>query len=117
MARAIIVSGKKKAKLYSVGESIKGARVSIEEIRSNEVLLNRNGAIESLSLIKKKGKHNHSIITYTDSPNTNSEPVRNASQISRSTPRKSRADNSQARKVRKPNFSGLDRALKKINEI
>ena len=55
LARAIIRSGKSKSELYSVGEKVKGASgASIEDIKFNEVLLNRNGAIESLSLNKKK---------------------------------------------------------------
>jgi type II secretion system protein C len=52
LARAIIAVGKKKAELYSVGENIRGANASIKEIRPDEVLLDRNGATESLPMVK-----------------------------------------------------------------
>ncbi len=124
MARAIIVSGKRNSKLYSVGESIQGAGVSIEEIKTSEVLLNRNGAIESLPLKKLKGSKgsSHSIISYTDGgsgqisqPSLQTASAR-SSQVSRSN-RKPRSANGQPRKIKKPNFSGLDRALQKMGEI
>ncbi len=122
IARAIIMSGKRKSELYSVGEDIKGAGVSVKEIRATEVLLNRNGAIESLPLKKNKGKGNSSIISYTNgsSGNLSSPGLQTAANefenISRSTP-KSRSENGEPRKIRKPNFSGLDRALQKMGEI
>ena len=124
MARAIIMSGKRKSKLYSIGESIQGAGVSIEEINANEVLLNRNGAIESLPLIKSKsnGGGNNSIISYSDGssgqisqPQLQTASVR-PSVIGRSTPKR-QSSNGQPRKIKKPNFSGLDRALQKMGEI
>jgi len=122
IARAIIMSGKRNSKLYSIGESIQGAGVSIEEIKANEVLLNRNGAIESLSLVKSKAsaKGNNSIITYSDNSSSQiSQPELQAaavrpSEIKRSSPR---SENGQRRKIKKPNFSGLDRALEKMGEI
>lgn len=124
MARAIIMSGKRNSKLYSIGESIQGAGVSIEEIRANEVLLNRNGAIESLPLkkLKANGKGNNSIISYSEfSSGQVSQPQLQAAstrstQISRSTPKR-QSTNGQSRKIKKPNFSGLDRALQKMGEI
>ncbi len=124
MARAIITSGKKKSQLYSIGETIKGAGVSIEEIRASEVLLNRSGAIESLPLVKGKGSSagDTSIITYSSGNaggGQNTELASNArasTGISRSTPRP-RSANGERRKVKKPNFSGLDRALQKMGEI
>ncbi len=124
MARAIIMSGKRNSKLYSIGETIQGAGVSIEEIRPSEVLLNRSGAIERLPLVKGKGssRGDNSIISYSDGSARgapNAELASNASsaaRISRSTPRP-RSANGERRKVKKPNFSGLDRALQKMGEI
>jgi len=124
MARAIIMSGKRNSKLYSIGETIQGAGVSIEEIRASEVLLNRSGAIESLPLVKGKGSSagDNSIITYSTGSTgraQNTELASNArasTGISRSTPRP-RSANGERRKIKKPNFSGLDRALQKMGEI
>lgn len=120
-ARVIIQSGNKKANLYSVGEKIDGANASVKEVHSNEILISRNGATEKLGLVKKKGGEN--IITYE---NSSSLSYANASasdfpeeintEISRSRTRP-QSPNGQNRKIRKPNFSGLDRALKKMNEI
>ena len=117
-ARAIIQSGKKKTELYSIGEAIRGAGVTIKEIRDDEVLLNRNGAIESLPLIKKTASGNRQLITFTNaSPDqtftTNPSPL----DTNRKRITLDRAANGKPRKIRKPNFSGLDRALKKIGEI
>ena len=139
MARAIIQTGKKKSELYSVGEAIKGAGASIKEIRDGEVLLNRNGALESLPLIKKTDSGNRQIITYknpqpaaTDpqvayeeiqATNNNSErrsarrPLANNRSAERRAAARNRAPNGAPRKIRKPNFSGLDRALKKMGEL
>ncbi len=129
MARAIIMSGKKKSGLYSVGEEIKGAGVSIKEIRDHEVLLNRSGAIESLPLIKQGGSGNRDIISYDDNiSNALNDGLASNSDIqesfdqaaktgsSRSSARQIPAD-AKPRKLRRPNFSGLDRALKKLGEI
>jgi len=120
IARAIIMSGKRKSKLYSIGETIQGAGVSVEEIRASEVLLNRNGAIERLPLVKGKGSSagDASIITYADQiADAELASITPASTgISRSTPRP-RSSNGERRKVKKPNFSGLDRALQKMGEI
>lgn len=123
MARAIIRSGKSKSQLYSVGESIKGANVSVEEIKFNEVLINRNGAIESLPLKKQTNSLADSLFTY--SSQGSSGVLSNSSQTNyrtpittsgRSTP-KPRSPNGKRRAIKKPNFSGLDRALQKMGEI
>ncbi len=122
LARAIIKSGRGKSKLYSVGEKIAGASASLKEVRNNEVIISRGGAAESLPLVTVKGGDN--IISYTSGQSND------LSQAS-FTPRTSQPTNSdfsqpdntnqvrerQARKVRKPNFSGLDRALEKLGEI
>ena len=50
--RAIIQSGKKKTKLYSIGKKIEGSNVTLKEIRNNEVLLERGGVLESLAIVK-----------------------------------------------------------------
>jgi type II secretory pathway component PulC len=121
IARAIIMSGKRNSKLYSIGESIKGAGVSIEAIKANEVLLNRNGAIESLPMVKPKsrGNGNGSIISYSDGSSgevSSSGLQKVSSQVSRTTS-KPRSASGRPRKIKKPNFSGLDRALQKMGEI
>jgi len=95
VARAIISSSKnKKAELYSVGENIKGAGASVKEIRAQEVILNRNGSIESLPLEKLNSKGDNSIYT----------PLNSAANVQKKTV------NNNPRKTRKPNFSGLDQA-------
>lgn len=128
MARAIIMSGKKTSKLYSIGESIDGAGASIKEIRDGEVILSRNGAEESLPLIKKTASGNRQLITYS-TPTQRSRDTRlgnnalartdktNSIQDLRRSSAKPRSANGKSRKIRKPNFSGLDRALKKMGEI
>jgi len=64
-SRAIIASGKKKPKLYAIGQEIVGANgVSIKEIQRNEVILNRNGLTESLSLIKSTINDDQRLIAY-----------------------------------------------------
>lgn len=136
LARAIIMSGKKNSGLYSIGEEIKGAGVSIKEIRDNEVLLNRNGAIESLPLIKNSKSGNQQIITYEDTlqnasnklaspPNIDIQASFNkaestgssGSRIVQTARGKPIPPDAKPRKLRRPNFSGLDRALKKLGEI
>lgn len=116
MARVIIQTGKDKAKLYSIGDDIKGASASVKEIRSNEIFLNRNGATEKLTLEKKKSSAD--IISYTPSNQTYtpvsasySAPVSSVSTAKPISP------NGKNRKIRKPNFSGLDRALKKMKQL
>lgn len=133
-ARAIIANGKKKSELYSVGETIQGAGASIKEIRATEVLLNRNGATESLPLVKSNANNGKPLISYvnaaqtastsyevasaTRSTNANRPKVqRQFSAANRVSAQRSRAPNGKPRKVRKPNFSGLDRALKKMGEL
>ena len=123
LARAIIQSGKKKSELYSVGEKIKNAGASIKEIRDGEVLLDRNGAIESLPLVKKLASGNKNIISYTESVAANNQNVAALTSSSgavnnrRSNNTRARSANGQPRKIRKPNFSGLDKALKKMGEL
>ena len=121
IARAIISSGSNNSKLYSVGDKVKGSGVSIEEIRSHEVLLNRSGAIESLPLIRSASLTNvkKSIISYKENSsndistaNFNNTPKRLSSSTSRP-----QSTSSKPRKIKKPNFSGLDRALEKMGEI
>ena len=115
----------KETELYSVGESIKGAGASVKEIRGNEVLLNRNGATESLPLIKKTASGNRQIISFTQAePQITEVSAASTSRAStanqaleRIQAKKPNSPNGKPRKIRKPNFSGLDRALKKMGEI
>lgn len=121
LARAIIKAGNQKSGLYSVGENIKGAGASVEEIRDNEILLNRSGAIESLPLIKKTTSGNTPLISYTQNyemvePVPGFDELQIEEQIQRSST-KPQSPNGEPRKIRKPNFSGLDRALQKMGEI
>lgn len=114
------MSGRRGSKLYSIGESIEGANVSIEDIKVSEVLLNRNGAIESLPLKKSQGGGD-SIISYATGRSGQISQLRtaataSASNLSRAS-QKPRSANGQRRKIKKPNFSGLDRALQKMGEI
>lgn len=126
LGRAIIKSGNKPAKLYSIGEEIQGAGASLKEIRNQEVLLNRNGATESLALKKLKGSSKGSLTSFGSAArqqpasefDNNGLPAvtRSEQNFQRSTP-KPPSPNGQPRKIRKPNFSGLDRALEKIGEL
>jgi len=114
VARAIIVSSKsKKAKLYSVGDEIKGSGASIEEIRQFEVILNRNGAIESLPLKKKKAGSDDFVFTPL-AQNTNDKPAR--ANTARSKNSRLQPSNNEPRKIRKPNFSGLDKAIQELDK-
>ena len=122
MARVIIQSGGRKADLYSVGDSIKGAGASVKEIHSNEILISRNGATEKLPLIQKKGGNNiisYDVVSYAESPDFGREPVNfdGPSNLGQSSNPKPISPNGENRKIRKPNFSGLDRALQKMGEI
>ena len=112
VARAIITSGKKKkAELYSVGESIEGAGASVKEIREHEVLLNRNGATESLPLEKRSSKGDTSVYTPIEQA---ANSIKNPNADSQSaTPQTTTP--SQPRKIRKPNFSGLDQVKSELN--
>lgn len=120
-ARAIIQSGKKSSGLYSVGEAIWGAGASVKEIRDGEVLLDRNGATESLPLLKKTSGAYGPLITYSDTAaeiqitSSTRTLERNGSDSTKRGRRSS--SNTPARKIREPNFSGLDKALKKMGEI
>ena len=120
-ARVIIQNGNKKAALYGVGDNINGANASVKEILASEILINRNGATEKLALVKKDSKD---IISYvsSDISSTSAIPAaynspQSANTIGRTSNNKPISPNGENRKVRKPNFSGLDRALKKMNEL
>ncbi len=122
MARVIIESGGKKAGLYGVGESIKGAGASVKEIHSNEILISRNGATEKLPLVKKQsGKDiiTYDVVSYADNQQYEQVPASfdSGAEIGRSNRLKPTSPNGENRKIRKPNFSGLDRALQKMGEI
>jgi len=119
VARAIISSGRsKRAELYSIGEEIKGAGALVKEIRDQEVILNRNGAIESLPLKKKTSKGDTSIFTPVSAASSDNID-RQSGGITSSSERVTRptSANGEPRKIRKPNFSGLDRALEKLGEL
>lgn len=116
VARAIISSNKnKKEQLYSINETIKGAGASIKEIRAQEVILDRNGSIESLPLKKKESKGNNitfsSVTSTSQSSTSRTNDTVNSNSISRPI-----STNGEPRKIRKPNFSGLDRALDKLDK-
>ncbi len=121
-ARVIIKSGNKKGKLYSIGQDIEGAGASVKEILSNEILISRNGATEKLPLEKKKGAkglfsfngQDGSSLSYASTNGSSSN--RGTNEIRR-TSRKPVSANGENRKIRRPNFSGLDRALQKTGEI
>ncbi|NND81263.1 MAG: hypothetical protein HKN50_02415 [Gammaproteobacteria bacterium] len=130
MARAIIQTGNKASELYSVGETIKGAGASVKEIRASEVILNRNGAIESLPLIKKSESGNRPIISFTNGPVPSARGgtaeqalaarkarALQARQNRPVTARAKRSPNGAPRQIKRPNFSGIDRALKKMGEL
>lgn len=118
-ARAIIATGNGKAKLYSIGDNIKGANASIDSINPNEVLLNRGGAIERLPLVKKTTSGNRSIVQFnTPEPLEPIEDTPVQSAVTQQTdtnqlnnPTTARAANGKPRK-----FSGLDQALKKLDK-
>jgi len=120
-ARVIIESGNKKANLYGVGQNIQGSGASVKEIGVNEILISRNGATEKLPLVKQKGGDDiisFETASFNDDPGSTvtayQEPSNN---IRRSSSSKPISPNGKNRKIRKPNFSGLDRALKKLGEI
>lgn len=122
MARAIIQSGKKQPELYSVGEKIKNAGASVKEIRDAEVLLDRNGAVESLPLVKKKSSGKGPVISYGQSGGGSNNQLAGVNRVKQDNAAvkpivRPRSANGAPRKIRKPNFSGLDRALKKMGEL
>ena len=127
VGRAIIMSGKKPSELYSLEEEIKGAGAKIEEIRDGEVILNRNGALESLPLKKIIDSNSRIVVSYPeDLPDDFKEFIDDHSSIEPSTTNRRSASsnltergtsNNQNRRVRRPNFSGLDQALKKMGEL
>jgi type II secretion system protein C len=133
-ARAIIQAGRSSSKLYSVGDDIQGAGAKLEEIRPHEVLLNRSGAIESLPL-NKVGSMKGATITFNAPPtppdlNPGSTTVASFSnnsdgnQASNGLPSgtsnaeiKEDSPNGPRRKIKRPSFSGLDRAIQKADDI
>ncbi len=142
-ARAIISVKKKPGKLYKVGEELAGAKgVTIEEIKTDGVLINRKGTIEKLTLVKKilDGKNNvFGVKTTKNSPQANTPPARQSANRRITTPRVNRRTQagtsniarrtpSGRRAVKAPNsqqFRGLDsyieeeelRALEDLNAI
>ncbi len=135
-ARAIIQAGSQASQLYSVGDEIKGSGAKLEEIRMNEVLLNRAGAIESLPLNKAGNMQgaNISFSKATDSVESaflsqpspltslepsNTQPTRSERATMRADRERARADspNGPRREIKRPAFSGIDRAIKKADEI
>lgn len=133
IARAIISSGSNDTQLYSVGENIRGAGASIKEILVSEVLLNRNGATERLLLLKSDESGNRPIISYGSSQTSRArtfessrdtliQPANRINQeqfsaANRSSNKRAKGTSGKPRKIRKPNFSGLDRALKKMGDL
>lgn len=122
IGRAIIMSGKKASVLYSIGEEIKGSGAKVEEIRDAEIILNRNGALESLPLNKLVDSGNRIIVTYNEDPvesaveeypiPDSADPQMNTNDII-----DLETESGETRRVRRPNFSGLDRALEKMGEL
>ncbi len=120
--RAIIMSGKKASELYSVDEEIEGAGAKVEEIRDAEVILNRNGALESLPLNKLTDSNNRIIVSYDNDPAESAleeyqNPAPNTRQTASRNIVEQEIDSAETKRVRRPNFSGLDRALEKIGEL
>ncbi len=137
MARAIIQSGTDASKLYSVGDNIRGSGANVEEIKADEVLLNRSGAIESLKL-KKAGNRNGANIEFTSAIGNSTDDQsalvaaaqldqqrrasdfgnRDAQNSARSNraARKSDSPNGPRRSIKRPTFSGLDKAIDQIED-
>lgn len=133
--RAIIVAGNRTAELYSVGEKIKGATAEVEEIRNGEIILNRNGVLESLTLLKFSESGNREIFSFSDETASDFDNVsgfdelsdlqqqndRQQQNITAVEPRQVETtipnSNSNQQQVRRPNFTGLDRALDKIRDL
>lgn len=70
-ARAIIASGTKPAKSYSIGDVLGKSDVKLHSIETNKVLLERNGKLESLAMARKQLR---------GTENAQPKPVNNASQ-------------------------------------
>jgi len=134
MARAIIVVDKKKPDLYSVGEEIKDSGASIKEIRSNEVLLDRNGATESLPMVKISSGTDSPLIAYSDAHDDYLnqtppyiEPPQPYIEPPDPSPTKTELSNARSsiqNKLKKdtepfkePDMSSLDKALQKMGEM
>lgn len=131
--RAIIVSGNKTAELYSIGEEIKGAGAKVEEIRDAEVILNRSGALESLPLNRLTDSSNRIVVNFPNDPadgiiedyektesflrDTQSLQTRTALNRQSNTIQRTEANNGNNQRVRRPNFSGLDKALEKMGDL
>lgn len=115
-ARAIIAVSKGKGKLYHIGEKIEKTNVEIKQINTHEVLLNRNGSIESLPLIKKSSSGNRSIVAYNETNSNNDNLQSTAPQKTAPAPPRTATP----RAIKRPNpqsFKGLDKALEKIGEL
>lgn len=119
-ARAIISVKKKPGKLYRTGDSLEGADgVTIEEIKPDSVLINRNGNIENLALVKKKSSGKGGILSFGSHDPLNELPIgRQAVRsptINRSRPNQNvQRNNSGRRAIRRPSpsqFKGLDAAI------
>ena len=127
VGRAIIMSGKKPSELYSLDEEIKGAGAKIEEIRDSEVILNRNGALESLPLKKLIDSNNRIVVSFPENSDEDfeefiddhgsTEPITTNQRTASSNLTERSTGTNQNRRVRRPNFSGLDQALKKMGEL
>ena len=124
-ARAIIKNSKQ-VDLYSVGEKITSTQVTVEDIRQDEILLNRSGVIESLPLVKKRDSGNRKIVSYIsaepdDFPSEElltQQPIRENSGVNTPQTRpNTRPQPNEPRTIKRPNFSGLDLALEKLGEL
>lgn len=119
IARAIISVKKKKGGLYKVGDEIEGANATLEEIRPDGVLLNRNGVIENLAFIKKTVSGNRAGNSFggaSPSANPGFTPRTRNQGINRSRPTNNDFDQARSsgrRAVKRPNFKGLDAAIER----
>lgn len=114
LARAIIGVGKKASELYSVGDNITQTSAKVHEIRHNEVILDRNGVLESLPLIQKKSDTDLFVFSKVETNVVNSTTSASLSTTQQNT---NLSRPSKARSLRKPNFSGLDRKLQRMGEL
>lgn len=129
VGRAIIQSGKQASELYSIDEEIKGTGAKVEEIRDGEVILNRSGALESLPLKTLIDSSNRIVVD-----SVGSQPDPEPSEFEEFFRKQNSSDavlnqqvnieenkvignNDQTQRIRRPNFSGLDRALEKMGEL
>ena len=126
LARAIIQAGNSPGALYSVGDVIQGAGASVEEIKPSEVLLNRAGAIERLPLntiANSKGanitfgsvanQESAREVASFDSGERNNKASAKQARRSTESVRKPDSPIGERRKIKRPSFSGLERAIKR----